>query len=131
MRTKTASLIFRGFERPAAEVACLAAIPASSFGNRGEPVKQGVKTLLTRSYTRFSLDFASDDELHVMLPTLVKHLGGLQQLLAMRDQVRPEFLEFHIDLPAQTSEDSQEGYLSEAVIADLHRLKATVSFGFF
>lgn len=131
MRAKSASLTFRGFEIPAEDVARLAAIPASRLGNRGEPVKPGVKTLLTRSYILFSMDFASDADLNEMLPTLVARLGGVQKLLAMREEVRPEFLEFHIDLPTRTSEDSQDGYLLEAVIADLFRLNATISFAFF
>jgi hypothetical protein len=130
-RQKSVSLTFRGFDVPAEEVAKLLGVAASRLGNRGEPVKQGVKTLLTRSYVIFSSTFASDYELSNMLPALLTNLGGVDRVLWLKDEVRPEFLEIHFDLPVQQSEDSQDGYLSEEAIADAFRLKACFSFSFF
>ena len=43
-RQKSVSLTFRGFDLAAAEVANLLGVAASGLGNRGEPVKPGVKT---------------------------------------------------------------------------------------
>ncbi|WP_377161134.1 hypothetical protein ACFJIX_14350 [Roseateles sp. UC29_93] len=129
-RKKSVTLIFRGFDMKAEDVVRLVG-GAASCGNRGEPVKPGVSTLLSRSYARFSMDFTSDDELNDMLPALLALLGGGDRIRQLREQVQPEFLEFHVDLPARTSEDSQEGYLDESVIASLFQLKATISFGFF
>lgn len=131
MRTKSVSLTFRGFDIPSEEVASLLGVAASRLGNRGEPVKAGVKTLLTRSYTIFSMEFASDYDLNEMLPALLARLGGTDRLLNMRDEVQPEYLEIHFDLPVRESEESQDGYLSEEVIAHVFRLKASLSFGFF
>lgn len=130
-RKKSVSLTFRGFDMAAEEVAHLVGVAASRLGNRGEPVKAGIKRLLTRSYTIFSMDFASDYDLNDMLPALFARLGGAERLLNLRNEVRPEFLEIHFDLPARESDDSQDGYLSETVIADVFQLKASLSFGFF
>ena len=130
-RKKSVALTFRGFELAAEDVASLFGVEASRYGNRGEPVKLGVKTLLTRSYTIFSMEFASDYELNDMFTALLARLGGVSRLLQIRNEVKPEFLEIHFDLPVQTSDESQDGYLSETVVADLFQLKASLSFSFF
>lgn len=74
-RKKSVSLTFRGFERAAEDVAGLVGVKASRLGNRGEPVKPGVKTLLTRSYVIFSVDVESDCELNDMLHGAGLHAG--------------------------------------------------------
>lgn len=130
-REKSVSLTFRGFDVPAERVAELLGVAASRLGNRGEPVKPEVRTLLTRSYTKFSTNFASDHDLSDMLPTLFAQLGGVDRLLWLKEEVRPDFLDIHFDLPVRQSEDSQDGYLSEETIAAAFRLKACFSFGFF
>lgn len=131
VRRKSISLTFRGFALAAEEVVDLVGATASRLGNRGEPVKPGVKTLLTRSYAIFSMSFASDYELNDMLPTLLTHLGGLGRLVQIRNKLSPEFVEIHFDLPVAESEEPQDGYLSEAVVADISQLRASLSFGFF
>ncbi|GFM91948.1 MULTISPECIES: hypothetical protein [Pseudomonas] len=131
VRTKSVSLTFRGFDLTAEEVVALVGVAASRLGNRGEPVKPGVKTRLTRSYAIFSLDFLNDYELCEMLPALLTHLGGINHLFQIQSQIQPEFSEIHFDLPVAASDESQEGYLSTTVIADVSQLKASISFGFF
>jgi hypothetical protein len=130
-RKKSVSLTFRGFDIAPEEVANLLGVAASRLGKQGEPVRVGVMTLLTRSYAIFSMDFASDCELSDMFPALMARLGGFNRLLQTRNEVQPEFLEIHFDLPARESGDSQDGYLPEAVIAEVFQLKASLSFGFF
>lgn len=130
-RKKSVSLTFRGFDMASENIAILLGVAAARSGNRGELVKLGVKTLLTRSYTIFSIDFADDYELNDMLPALLARLGGVNRLLQVRNEVQPEFLEINFDLPVRKSDESQDGYLSETVIADVCQLKASLSFGFF
>jgi hypothetical protein len=77
------------------------------------------------------MDFVSDCELNDMLPALLARLGGLSHLLQVRNVVQPEFLEIHFELPVRESDEVQDGYLSEAVVADVFQLKASLSFGFF
>ena len=77
------------------------------------------------------MEFASDYELNDMFTALLARLGGVSRLLQIRNEVKPEFLEIHFDLPVQTSDESQDGYLSETVVADLFQLKASLSFSFF
>lgn len=130
-RRKSVSLTFRDFNIAAEELVTLVGAAPSRFGNRGESVKPGIKTLLTRSYAIFSRDFEGGFELNDMLPALLAGLGGVDHLFQIRNQVKPEFLEIHFDLPVMKSDESQDGYLSEAVVADTFRLGASLSFGYF
>lgn len=130
-RIKSASLTFRGFAAPAEDVIALVGVTPSLYGNRGEPVRPHVKTLLTRSYVIFSKEFGEGFELNDMLPALFEALGGVDRLRSLHEQVGSEFLELCIDLPARQSELSQDGYLSAAVIAEVHRLGASLSFAYF
>ena len=130
-REKSVSLTLRGFAAPAQDVADLVGRVPKRVGNRGEPVKQGVKTLLTRSYAAFSMSFANDHALCNMLPALLENLGGVEHLCQVRDEVKAEFVDVHFYLPAMTSGESQDGYLSGAAVSDIVQLKATPSFGFF
>lgn len=131
-RHKSVSITLRGFDPSADEVATLVGVAASRLGNLGEAVKPGVKARLTRSYVIFSLDFLNDHELHKMLPELLAHLGGVSHICKIQNQIQPEFTEIHFDLPVSIGADeSQDGYLPSAVISDVFKLKASLSFGFF
>lgn len=130
-RQKTVSFLFRGFNLTAQEVATLVGVDASRLGNRGELVKPNVKTRLTRSYVGFSMDFPSDYALCDMFPALLAHLGGVDHLCRVRNQIQPKFSEIDFDLPVRQSDELQEGCLSTTVIADVFQLKASISFGFF
>ncbi|CAN7240752.1 hypothetical protein [Polaromonas sp. LjRoot131] len=130
-RKKSVALVFRGFDRTAQEVANLVGVETQRLGNRGEPVKPGVKTQLVRSHVGFEVEFSDDYELCEMIPELLGRLGGVDHLCRVRDQVQPEFSEIHFELPVRESEESQGGYLSTAVIADVLQLRTSLSFGFF
>jgi hypothetical protein len=130
-RKKSISLIFRGFDLTSQEVALLVGVAASRLGNRGESVKPGVKTVLTRSYVGFSMDFQNDYLLVDMIPALLAYLGGIHHLCRIRNQIQPEFFEIDFDLPVRKSDEPQEGFLPQAVIADVFVLRASLSFGFF
>jgi hypothetical protein len=129
-RDKSVSLTLRGFDRDAQEVISLVGTSPSSYGNRGEPVRPSVKTLLTRSYVDFSMSFPNDYALCNMFPALLTHLGGINHLRKISDQVQPEFVEINFDLPVKESDEIQEGYLPKAVISDVYELNATLSFSF-
>jgi hypothetical protein len=130
-REKLVSLTFRGFNRPAEEVASLVRATPLRLGNRGEPVRQNVNTLLTRSYVQYKLCFSSEYSLCDMLPDFLAYLGGIDHLCQVQGEVQPEFSEFHFDLPVKQSAESQEGYFSTKDVADISRLKASISLGFF
>jgi len=130
-RKKTVSLTFRGFAAPAETVASALAVPASMYGNRGEPVRPTVQTRLSRSYARFELIVEDDPPLDAMFPALLLRLGGMDRIKALRDAVRPEFIDVSFDVPARSSEDSQDGFLSAETVAQLHELEGGVSFSFF
>jgi hypothetical protein len=130
-REKMISFTLRGFDFPAQEVASLIDVAPSRIGHRGEPVRPYVKTLLVRSYVQYAMRFEEDHLLCDMLPNFLIYLGGVEHLLKVQDQVKPEFSEFHLDLPVKQSIESQEGYFSSKDIVDIARLNATISLGFF
>lgn len=131
IRTKSVSITFRGFQALAEEVASLVGVPAARLGNRGEPVKAGVKILLSRSYVKFSREFTDDQELSEMLPALFLYLGDTPRIKDILNVVRPEFVEINLDLPVRRSDDSQDGYLQGQSIREASDLNASISFSFF
>ncbi|MDT7517136.1 hypothetical protein [Rhodoferax mekongensis] len=130
-RKKSISLIFRGFDLTAQEVASLVEVMPSRLGNRGEPVKPGVKTRLVRSYVGFSMDFSNDYALCDMVPAFLAHLGGVDHLCQIKNQVRPEFFEIDCHLPVGGTDDIQDGHFPTTVIADIFKLGATLGLSFF
>ena len=127
---KSISLTFRGFDTPPQEVQAIVGVEASSLGSRGEPVRPGVKSLLKRSFAKFSVEFPSGCRLDEMFPALMAHLGGVHHLCDVRDQVRAEFFELDIVLPVKGSEEQEGGFLPPTIIADLYLLKVSLSFQF-
>ena len=130
-RKKSVSLTFRGFDLTAQEVATLVGVPPTSFGNIGEPVRPGIKTMLTRSYVRYSMNFQNEYQLCDMLPEFFAYLGGGDHLSQVRNHVQPEFSELHFDLPVKESDETQEGYLSEEDVAMIFQIKGSISLSFF
>lgn len=127
---KSISLTFRGFDISPQEVQSIVGVETSSLGCRGEPIKPGVKSLLKRSFAKFSVEFPHGCRLDEMFPALMSHLGGAHHLCNVREQVRPEFFELDIVLPVKGSEEQEGGGLPPATIADLCLLKVSLSFQF-
>ena len=130
-REKLVSLTLRGFDRTAQDAAALIGVIPSCLGNRGEPVRPTVKTLLVRSYVQYSMRFPDEYVLSDMLPDFLTYLGGVKLICDVQSQLQPEFSEFHFDLPVIESDESQEGYFSTADIADIAQLRASISLGFY
>lgn len=131
IRNKRISLTLRGFDLPAEKVALFVGVNPVRMGNRGEPVRPNVKTLLTRSYVQYSMSFSPGHMLSDMLPDFLASLGGVEHLCQVQMKVQPEFSEFHFDLPVKQSSESQEGYFDVGEVASIFRLKASISLGFF
>jgi len=127
---KAISLTLRGFNATPQEVEAIVGVSASKLGSRGEPVKPNVKTLLRRSFTKFSMQFPNDCRLDEMVPALLTHLGGVDHLCEVREQVQPDFFEIDIVLPIKGSEEQEGGFLSPTTIADLCILRVSLSFQF-
>lgn len=127
---KSIALCLRGFELPSEQVESLIDVPASETGSKGEPVKSGVKTLLKRSFVRFSMEFKNEIRLDEMIPVFFDSLGGVRHLSAVRDRVLPEFFEVGIILPVKSSDEQDGGFLPSGVLADLCLLRTTLSFQF-
>ena len=130
-RIKQVTLTLRGFKHSAQEVADLIGVASSRQGDAGEPVRPYVKTLLTRSYVQYFVQYPDDVSLSDMLSPLILKLGGLKNICDVRDKIKAEFLELHFDLPVISSDFPQEGYFSNSDIALCFQLNATISLGFF
>ncbi|WP_426117513.1 hypothetical protein [Massilia sp. PWRC2] len=130
-RAKCVSLTIRGFTSQAQEVADLIGVQSSRQGNVGELVRPYVKTLLTRSYVQYTIEYPNEVALSEMLAPLIEKLGGTQNLIDVQGKVKAEFLELHFDLPSISSEFPQDGYFSSSDIQVCSELNTSISLGFF
>lgn len=130
MRHKSVALTFRGFEVDPAQVEEMIGFKASEIGTRGAPVKPGVKTILKRSFARFSIDVEENCRLDEMIPKLFLYLGGVEKIESVRERISPEFFELDITLPVKYSDDQEGGFIPASVISDLFHLRCNLSFGF-
>jgi len=112
------------------EVESLLGVAATKKGTKGLPVKPRVKTILKRSYVLFSISFDHDCRFNEMVSTLLKHMGGMANVLEVRDKIHPEFIEINFFLPIKGSEEQENGSLSPATLTDLCQLRASLAFEF-
>lgn len=127
---KSVALCLRGFELTPKQVESIIGVTASESGTRGEPVRSGVKSLLKRSFVRFSVEFPDGCRLDEMIPTLLTHLGGVNHIREVRDQIKPEFLEIDMVLPIKNSDEQEGGFLPPPTLVELSLLGASLSFQF-
>jgi hypothetical protein len=127
---KSVALCLRGFELTPKQVESIIGVTASESGTRGEPVRPGMKSLLKRSFVRFSVEFPDGCRLDEMIPTLLIHLGGVNHIREVRDQIKPEFLEIDMVLPVKSSDEQEGGFLSAPTLVELSLLGASLSFQF-
>lgn len=129
-KAKSVSLTFRGFEVEPVLVEKLLDVKASSLGRMGSSVKLGVKGVLRRSFAEFSVDFDKECRLDEMIPLLLAHLLGVENILAARKQISPEFFEINFTLPIKFSDEQESGFIPAKVIADVFALGCSLSFEF-
>ncbi|WP_448110527.1 hypothetical protein [Pseudomonas lini] len=127
---KSASLTFRGFDLTLEEVDRIVGVTATQSGLRDNPVKQGVTTLLKRSFACYEVNFIDGCRLDEMIPKLLEYLGGAIHLRDAKDKIRPEFLEINLVLPVKGSVEQEGGYLPPRILAEIALLDATLSFSF-
>jgi hypothetical protein len=130
VKPKSIAICFRGFELSVDEVESFMGKIASSKGSQGGPVKNGVKTILKRSFVRYSMDVNDECRLDEIMPRLFESLGGVKAISSVRDKVLPEFVDVDITIPVKGSEDQEGGFISRETLADLTLLCATLSFRF-
>lgn len=130
MKARSVSICFRGFDVPPSQVESIVGIPATLTGKKGDSVRPGVSAILKRSFVHYSVDFPGGSRLDEMVQTALDRLGGVQHLCEVRDRVQPEFLEIEIMLPVKHSEEQEGGLLSNAVLTEMVKLHASLSFGF-
>ncbi|MGY2224926.1 hypothetical protein ACW9IK_19755 [Pseudomonas gingeri] len=127
---KSVALSLRGFELSTAQVESIMGRAPSESGSRGEAPKPGVKSLLKRSFVRYSVECAHDCRIDEMIPALWSHLGGFDKIRDACGKVKPEFLEVDLVLPVKHSDEQEGGFLPCAILAELSLLGATLSFQF-
>ncbi len=130
MKSKIASLTFRGFEVSPHVIEEMLSVKASETGERGAHVRAGVSALLKRSFARFSIELEPDCRLDQAVPILLAHAGGVQRLKSVREVITPECLELDITWPVKGSDEQEGGFLPIVVLSDLANLECSLSFGF-
>ena len=129
-KVKSVSLTFRGFEVEPDIIEQLMGAKANSIGRIGSPIKAGVKTLLKRSFVEFSVSFSKDSRLDEMIPILLSHLGGVNNITMVREYVLPEFFEINFTLPIKSSDEQESGFIPAEVIMNVFKLGCSLSFDF-
>ncbi|MBS7662410.1 hypothetical protein I0D00_10735 [Pseudomonas lalucatii] len=129
-KVKTVALCLRGFELTPEQVESATGRKASETGTRGEPVKPGVKSLLKRSFVRFSVQIPNGCRIDELIPALWTHLGGIERIREARDIIKPEYLEVDLVLPVKNSDEQEGGFIPPSTITELSLLGASLSFQF-
>lgn len=127
---KSINLVFRGFTIDPKEIERMIGVTATAIGYKGEVIRPGVKTKLTRSYAEFLIEFPNGYLMVEMIPSLLKHLQGVENICKIRDLVDPEFLEINIHIPIRSSDAQEDGYIDLEDLANIYKLHATLAFGF-
>ncbi|NVZ23770.1 hypothetical protein HX794_29405 [Pseudomonas costantinii] len=127
---RSASLTLRGFGLTPEEVQCIVGATAESSGLRGNPVTQGVATLLKRSFTCYEVEFIDGCRLDEMIQKLLSSLGGVSSLSLAKEKIRPEFIEINLVLPVKYSEEQEGGFLLPSTLTEIAQLGASLSFEF-
>ncbi|KPZ05576.1 hypothetical protein ALO41_200007 [Pseudomonas amygdali pv. ulmi] len=130
-KPKSISVTFRGFDISAAEVVRIVGLTPELFGNKGEPKRPGLKSVISLSYTIFSISLPEDSDMADNFASLIMHMGGKDNIIQLQNIIKPDFTEFNFYIPSRTSEIIQDGYLSQDCIGMLHELNATVGFNFY
>ena len=66
-----------------------------------------------------------------MIPALFARVGGVENLLRVRQQVVPEFLEVDLAMWIKDSEEQEGGFIDLPTVENLAKVGATLSFGFY
>lgn len=66
-----------------------------------------------------------------MVPMIVTHLGGEENIQRVLREVVPEFVEVDLLLPVKNSPEQEGGFIANQDLACLTRLGATLAFSFF
>lgn len=127
---KSVALCLRGFELNPAQAEAIIGVSASELGARGEPVKPGVKSLLRRSFVRYSVEFSQDCRIDEMIPALWAYVGGFDKIKNATGKVKPEFLEIDLVLAVKNSDEQEGGFLPPETLAELSLLGASLTFQF-
>lgn len=128
-RFKSIKLVFRGFSVTPEEVENLIGVKAEKLGLRGVPLIGGV-TPLKRSFVSYRVEFPEGCSLFEMLPALMLHMGGVDNIYKVKNIIKPDFFEIDILLPIKGSKEQEGGFFELESIAELHTLGATLSFSF-
>jgi hypothetical protein len=127
---KSASLTFRGFTVAPEVVQSMVGIDAKLLGEKGLPMRSNRSNVWRRSVAQFEIEFADDFPIDGMVPALLNHATGVENLCAVRDRISPEFIEVNLVLPIKFSESQDDGFLEIETLGDLYELQATLGFSF-
>jgi hypothetical protein len=130
MKNWAVSLTFRGFDQSLDIVQKMLGNDDCKIGMRGDSVKLGSKTLLTKSYVKYNFEFECQPNIFDIVPKIITHAGGVSYLYSLKNKIDPEYLELNIVMPIKNSLEQEGGFISPESIAEINRLGASLSFEF-
>jgi hypothetical protein len=125
-----ASLTFRGFDMQPIQVEALVGIPASELGVRGQPRRPGLRPLV-KSFASWQVEFPDSAQLNEMIPSLIERAGGVDRLVSVKNEVKPEFFEVDLSLCIKDSQEQEGGFFDSETLSLLSRLGVCLSLGFY
>ncbi|MQQ35286.1 hypothetical protein GE543_13320 [Pseudomonas sp. SZ57] len=123
---RSASLTFRGFLKSPEEVESLVGVKAVLLAQSGQPKKPNRPNVWPRSVAMFQVEFENNAQIVDMIPAILAHLGGIDRVRGVLEQISPEFLEVNLVLPVRYSEAQEDGYVEAQAVQDLAELGATL-----
>lgn len=130
MKNWAVSLTFRCFKHSKEMIKKILGEGSYEIGMRGFPVKEKVQTLLKKSYVRSSIEFQTPPNIFEVIPAIIVHVGGVERIQSLKEQLLPEFFEVNIVMPIKSSLEQEGGFISIESIKDLYSMDALLSFEF-
>lgn len=129
LRQRAVTLTLRGFSAAPQWVAALSGVEAHGLGSAGQ-VRRLAQAPLKRSYVSWRICLPPSTSMFAMVPMIVTHLGGEENIQRVLREVVPEFVEVDLLLPVKNSPEQEGGFIANQDLACLTRLGATLAFSF-
>jgi len=127
MEHRKVSLTIRGFTAPVAKLSSAIAAKAVLAGTKGKPAREGVKTILKKSFLLYEEKISASMLWDDAIELIINKVGGVELLSDVKLFFSIEIMHIDISVPARTSDEQEGGYISEGSIAKLKVLGS--SFG--
>lgn len=126
-RTKEISLTFRGFGVSPEDIESIIGRKCARAGVKGLPVKPGVRTVLKKSFVKFSTGMTDADGINGAIVRLFDYVGGFSNVAKVCDVIKPEHVELNLYLPVRDSVEQEGGVITAQVLKSLADLACDIT----